>query len=246
MRLSDPNDPPRRRRRKKRRVKPPPLLPRTKEIMEEKAEEEAKPEEPKPSAADPMPAEPKPEPAPEPPVAPYKKPTEPITLAETIEIKEAKEEIIERKPNVFPLEPPQPPPAPTESAEVQLLRAKLEAAELRAQLAEARAGQKAPISEVVAKPLPGTHPMPKPEEIPTGAPPIPALDPLMGDKTPAVIEWFKQHWPEEHERRYAGRLRKKGPEEEEGEEEYGPASKKKEFEPAAAGPAGVDLRARQY
>lgn len=30
-------------------------------------------------------------------------------------------------------------------------------------------------------------------------------DPLQGDKTPAVVEWYKANAPEEYERRYAGR-----------------------------------------
>jgi hypothetical protein len=40
---------------------------------------------------------------------------------------------------------------------------------------------------------------------PNGIPPMPPMDPLVGDKTPVVVEWFRTYWPEEFERRYKGR-----------------------------------------
>lgn len=42
----------------------------------------------------------------------------------------------------------------------------------------------------------------------SGAPPIPKEDPMAGDKTPAIVEWYRDNWPEEFERRYKKRLRK--------------------------------------
>lgn len=36
-------------------------------------------------------------------------------------------------------------------------------------------------------------------------PPMPAINPLQGDKTPAVVEWYRDHKPEEYKTRYAGR-----------------------------------------
>lgn len=34
----------------------------------------------------------------------------------------------------------------------------------------------------------------------------PKLDPMLGDKTPAYVEWLKENDPAEFERRYADRL----------------------------------------
>ncbi|WP_050025166.1 hypothetical protein [Verrucomicrobium sp. BvORR034] len=39
----------------------------------------------------------------------------------------------------------------------------------------------------------------------TGIPPCPVEDPRYGDKTVAVVAWFKEYRPEEFARRYAGR-----------------------------------------
>jgi hypothetical protein len=36
-------------------------------------------------------------------------------------------------------------------------------------------------------------------------PPCPAEDPLKGDKTPAVVEWYHDHKPEEYKTKYANR-----------------------------------------
>ena len=38
-----------------------------------------------------------------------------------------------------------------------------------------------------------------------GAPPRPEEDPRAGDKTPAVVKWYRDWWPKEYERRYKGR-----------------------------------------
>jgi hypothetical protein len=38
--------------------------------------------------------------------------------------------------------------------------------------------------------------------IPAGAP---DLDPMLGDKTPAYVEWLRDNDPEEFARRYSGR-----------------------------------------
>ena len=42
-------------------------------------------------------------------------------------------------------------------------------------------------------------------ETKTGVPPCPVEDPRYGDKTAAVVAWFKEYRPEEFMRRYAGR-----------------------------------------
>jgi hypothetical protein len=33
----------------------------------------------------------------------------------------------------------------------------------------------------------------------------PPMDPALGDKTPAYMEWYRQHHPDEYERKYRGR-----------------------------------------
>ncbi|WP_038164730.1 hypothetical protein [Verrucomicrobium sp. BvORR106] len=42
-------------------------------------------------------------------------------------------------------------------------------------------------------------------EAETGIPPCPVEDPRYGDKTVAVVAWFKEYRPEEFVKRYAGR-----------------------------------------
>lgn len=37
---------------------------------------------------------------------------------------------------------------------------------------------------------------------------MPEEDPLLGDKTPAIVEWYQKYDPEEFERRYVKRHRK--------------------------------------
>lgn len=43
------------------------------------------------------------------------------------------------------------------------------------------------------------------EEQDDATPPCPAEDLRYGDKTPAVVAWYREHQPEEFERRYANR-----------------------------------------
>lgn len=50
----------------------------------------------------------------------------------------------------------------------------------------------------------------KTEEAPTeepkkAVPPMPPIDKMLGDKTPEVIEWYREYQPEEYAKRYAGR-----------------------------------------
>lgn len=40
---------------------------------------------------------------------------------------------------------------------------------------------------------------------PSDIPPMPAIDPTKGDKTPEVIRWYRDYRPQEFERRYKGR-----------------------------------------
>jgi hypothetical protein len=55
--------------------------------------------------------------------------------------------------------------------------------------------------------IPSAGPRPHiPKGIPNpNAPPMPAMDPRAGDKTPELVEWYRQWWPEEYENRYADR-----------------------------------------
>ena len=103
-------------------------------------------------------------------------------------------------------------------------------------------------------------PMPKEGDIPEGTPPMPEMDPQAGDKTPAIVEWFKKHWPEEYEKRYklrkthlrATRLSEDRPPGEEAPK----AKKEKDFEQGSAGHVSgeggqvagtpLDLSVRQY
>ncbi len=43
-----------------------------------------------------------------------------------------------------------------------------------------------------------------------GAPVCPEMDPLLGDKTPAVVEWYFRYAPEEAATKYAGRKFQRG------------------------------------
>ena len=46
---------------------------------------------------------------------------------------------------------------------------------------------------------PDSKPAPKP------IPPAPEMEQMLGDKTPAYVEWMRDHHPEEFAVRYAGR-----------------------------------------
>ena len=135
---------------------------------------------------------------------------------------------------------------------IERLEHRLEIERLKRELAEAKAGDKDKPSakdKQVETPIAG-KPMPKEEDIPEGAPPMPEMDPQGGDKTPAVVEWFKKHWPEEYEKRYklrkthlkATRISEDRPPE---EEDRPKAKKEKDFE-ESKDTAGMDLSARVY
>jgi hypothetical protein len=49
-----------------------------------------------------------------------------------------------------------------------------------------------------------TEPM-KPTPPPQDVPPEPEMDPRLGDKTPAYMEWLAKFYPEDFKKRYAGR-----------------------------------------
>jgi hypothetical protein len=40
---------------------------------------------------------------------------------------------------------------------------------------------------------------------PSGRPPMPEADPMLGDKTPELVEWYRDNDPDEYARRYRGR-----------------------------------------
>jgi hypothetical protein len=44
----------------------------------------------------------------------------------------------------------------------------------------------------------------------TGVPPMPEMDPRLGDKTPEVVEWYFKHQPKEAAERYNGRKVERG------------------------------------
>lgn len=79
-------------------------------------------------------------------------------------------------------------------------------AELEATLAKGRYNQVLhdATQEILKEPKPdsGTIWHGKPN---SDAPPMPAMEPDMGDKTPAVVEWYRDYWPEEYARRYKDR-----------------------------------------
>lgn len=62
--------------------------------------------------------------------------------------------------------------------------------------------RKAVLTDTAEPPQPA-----KPSEpsAPAPVPPPPPTDPRLGDKTPAFVEWVRDHDPEEFARRYAGR-----------------------------------------
>lgn len=43
-----------------------------------------------------------------------------------------------------------------------------------------------------------------------GIPPMPEMDPRLGDKTPEVVEWYFKHHPKEAAERYKGRKVERG------------------------------------
>lgn len=47
--------------------------------------------------------------------------------------------------------------------------------------------------------------LPSSDDAPLDIPPCPTADPRWGDKTPEVVEWYRNHDPEEYARRYEGR-----------------------------------------
>ena len=136
--------------------------------------------------------------------------------------------------------------------EIERLQHQVEIERLKRELAESKAkNEKAESAKDkdVSTPIAG-KPMPKEADLPEGAPPMPDMDPMMGDKTPAVVDWFKQHWPEEYEKRYklrkthlkATRISEDRPPD---EEDKPKAKKEKEFEETKDS-GGLNLDARVY
>ena len=56
--------------------------------------------------------------------------------------------------------------------------------------------------------LPPGDTAPPPASSAPAIPACPPCDPAMGDKTPAVVEWYRDHAPEEFKRRYGNGRRK--------------------------------------
>lgn len=46
---------------------------------------------------------------------------------------------------------------------------------------------------------------PDPKPAPKPIPPAPEMEQMLGDKTPAYVEWMRDHNPQEFAIRYAGR-----------------------------------------
>lgn len=88
---------------------------------------------------------------------------------------------------------------------IELLHQEL--ADLRAKLRDIETGKRAEKTFGLAPqpPQPENQPFkgrPLPNPLPKG---FPAVDPLSGDKTPEVVEWFRDNDPQEFEERYKGR-----------------------------------------
>lgn len=61
--------------------------------------------------------------------------------------------------------------------------------------------QDAPIGNGVPPPAE----VPIADSAPTAIPPCPPMDHRYGDKTPAVVAWYREHKPDEYATKYAGR-----------------------------------------